>query len=378
MKGWHIKMANITALRFSPTMGAIAIDQESWYLRNRKTFFTDFLYKLLPKELEAEGLQLIYGGIGHPSFHHEVVAAAKKELEMFYSTDTGREQLSQDARPIFSLSRIILKCFQNRIKKRIDDRLSFLFGFDTAEFAAETFNGEISEIGDEKIKQKTVIERTLNVINGKEDMGYGRLTVPNEACLIGIDPKNGFCGFTIKESDGVLSYHSCGFEALGPAKYIAGAEIGKVLNSLTLDDRRAGMGFINGMITLGKVHVSTSNSFGQVGGNVRIGILDGSAKKSSELYRELDGKRAQLLTEIIRANNALLLDDQTTKTLVERIFSDVPFREIERTLFLSTSDFVKLDKLLRGYKVASSDFPQINHLSKHYKTIEPILEQEVE
>ncbi|MBN2382905.1 hypothetical protein JXQ70_08490 [bacterium] len=344
-------MALLTALRFTPRSGAMAMDQESWFLRRRKTFFSDCFYSLLPENLRKNGLELYYGGIGHPSFHFEIVNMVRQTLEHKSHDTYWQSQILHDSRPIFNLCREVLLAFQQNLRKRIDNRLQFLYGFGTEAFVGDQVPSlNRSKSGSYPINQNNVKKRALAIIEGKESLGYGDLTVANEASLIGIDPVNGFSGFTMKERDGVLSFHSCGFEALGAGKYIAGAEFANLLNELSLSQRRLGMGTLQGIISLCLAIIKAGKSFGHVGGALRMVLLDADEKKPEDRAREIGNNRAQLLIEMVKAYADSFLPKEKLEKLITRLLRNETLNTLETDFFQQVTDFHAVEKMLRGYK----------------------------
>ncbi|MFC1853081.1 hypothetical protein ACFL27_23025 [candidate division CSSED10-310 bacterium] len=360
-------MALLTSLRFTSRMGAMAIDQESWFLRRRKTFFTDYLYPLIPVELAEMGLELYYGGIGHPSFHYEVVSNARQAIAQKYVNVDKCADTLFTARPAYDLGREVLYAFQKTMQKRIDDRLQFLYGFSRQDFIQKNAPQERGQNNSTPVVNQSVVKsRALNIIEGKESLGYGALTVANEACVIGIDPKNGFSGFTLKEEDGVLSFHSCGFDALGSGKYIAGSEFADLLNQLSLKQRRSGMGLIHGLTQLGKAHIKASNTFGQVGGTIRIIILDADGRTRALRRVEIAHNKALLFTEMLKGYLAGLLTEKILQSLIHDLLAGLSLDVVEDKFFRSISDFHLLEKMVRGYKIGLSDLPQASEFKKMY------------
>jgi len=360
-------MALITALRFSPSSGALAIDQESWFLRRRKTFFTDCLYQMLPESLTDRGIDLMYAGIGSPSFHYEVVTHCREQISEKYADNGQIERLLAAPRPIFSLSREVLHCFQQTSRTRVDNRLDFLYGFKSSDFVQGHFDfKEGSQSQQIPIQQDVVKKRAEQILTGKESMGYGDLTVPNVACLAGIDPTLGFSGFTIKEKDGVLSFHSCGFEALGSGRYAAASEFAGFLNGLCLDDRREGCGFINGLIALCSAQIKACATYGQVGGTMRLVILDGAGKNSSEQLKFISGQKALLLTEMVKTYLFGMIEREKLEKLIVELLDSDSVDAVEDRFFSSVKDFSMVEKMLRGYKTGTTGLARSSALRNVY------------
>jgi hypothetical protein len=342
-------MAVLTALRFGERSGALCVDQESWFLMNRKTFFSDLLFPLLTREqAAASGLEVLYGGVGHPPFHVEVVERARAALAELLAAGGPLP----DA---VSLGRLVRDAFVEALERRIDDRLRFLYGFTRQEYVRGWFERDGRRI---TIDQERIRDRVQAIIEQRENLGYGRLTVPNEACVAVLGPDRRYMAFALKSSDGVLSFQSCGFEALGVGRYNAAARIAKSLNRMTLDDRRRGMGPREGIFRLIAATLEAWDHFGQAGGNLRLVMLDGEAPPGAPSLRELAGGAARLAMEIVRAASAGLLPEATAIELVAAVaLEQRPWPAVEEQLFRLVSDPRRLEKLLRGYKLAAEPLP---------------------
>jgi hypothetical protein len=345
-------MAIITTFRFTPDSGAICIDQESWHIWRRKNWFTDHLYILLDQELSDRfGIELVYGGVGHPPFHLETAEYARRMLRE-YLTHRNPET---DTITVQSLGSIVLEAFQNVHGRRVNDKLNYLFGFDRDDFNAGTFTTQdsIFSIQDDDVKT-----RALDIVQGKENTGYGPLTPPVEACLIGIDRQYGYSAFCLKEKDGVLGFQSCWFEALGQGRQGAAIRFAKLLNQRTLSSRRQGEGQDNGLYHLMDAVSEAMDHYGQDGGFVRMMLLDGNAADRRERLRDIRDDAARLCVEIIKAARHDLLPKQTAVELLrETVQPDADIDTLEQKFFNSVPDPIVLGKFLRRYKIQEPGLP---------------------
>ena len=346
-------MAIITSFRFTPNSGAICIDQESWHILRRKNWFTDHLYVLLDGDLADKfGVELVYGGVGHPPFHLEAVEHARQMLREYLA---DRQPGSIDI-TVESLGAIVLKAFQNVHSRRVSDKLNYLFGFNRDDFNAGTFT---NPDGTFAVQDETVKARALNIIRGAETTGYGPLTPPVEACLIGIDPHYGFSAFCLKEKDGVLGFQSCWFEALGQGRQGAAIRFAKLLNQRTLDSRRDGEGQDIGLYHLVDAISEAMDHYGQDGGFVRMILIDGDATNRSDRLRDIKDNPARLCVEIVKAARHGLLPKETAINLLrETVQAGDNIDAVEQKFFASVSNPALLGKLLRRYKIEEPGLPQ--------------------
>jgi hypothetical protein len=361
-------MALVTSLQFSEKSGALCVDQESWHLLRRKTFFADSIYSLVSGEIaDRTGLEIIYAGVGHPSYHLEVATGAEKAIARRCSGEPpGQPESTQiDAKEV---AEIVLEVFRQVHRRRISDKLHYTYGFDADDFIER--EGKAGN-GAYPIKQETVLRHARNVLEGKESVGYPPLPPAVEACLIGIDRVYGFSGFTLKESDGVLSFHSCQFDALGYGRYVAGASFAKLFNDKFLDSRRRGTGKQLGLYQIINAMIEGMDHSGQVGGNIRLVMLDGEGRNREERVRVLSRDPARLSIEIVRASRGGLLEkEKAVEHLARLIDEEAGWEEIERDLFAGCPDPGKLEKLLRGYKIGEGNLPASSVVEELFRTKE--------
>lgn len=336
-------MGIVTALKLSPTLGVIGVDQESWYLNRRRTFFNDLLFPLnLPEFSEAFQVNFVYGAVGNPNFHLEVMTRARQEIQ-----EKWKKGYFSEGASLLTLSRFILKAFQQTWRRRIDNQLQFYYGFTTDDLnRGYFFNATKEKV---LIKNGKVKQYALDFVNQKEKLFFGTLPTPNQVCLIGVDPEHQFSAYCIKEDQGVLSFQSGGFESLGDGCYAGAMEISKELNRLFLETRRQGCGILRGILTLLRSILEASEHYAKIGGNVRFMLLDANAP--TQLI-EIRDSEARLASEIAKAFRAQLLSLESAEQLLdELIFQKLPWTDVESHLFQRVSNRATLDRLLRQYKM---------------------------
>jgi len=345
-------MAIVTSFRFTENSGAICVDQESWHVWRRKNWFTDHLYTLVDEDqADLFGVELVYGGVGHPPYHLETAEKAKKRI---------REYLSQPGLDpadvtVEKLGKVVLEVFQEVHRRRINDKLEYLYGFNMNELNAGEFTNNHGKF---QIKQNEVKNRALKIVHGEEKTGYGPLTPPVEACLIGVDRLYGFSAFCLKEEDGVLGFQSCWFESLGQGRQGPELRFARVLNNRTLDSRRKGEGKEKGVFFLLDAISEAIDHYGQDGGFIRMMIIDGDAEKHSDRIRDLRDDAARLSVEIVKAQrNDLITREQAIDLVTALTIADPDILSIEKAFFNAASDPALLGKLLRRYKIEEPGLP---------------------
>ncbi len=341
-------MALVAALRFDGRSGAVCADQETWFLLRRKTLLGDLIYSLGPTGIkQVEGTEVLYAGVGHPSFHHEVAARARADIQAACAADpriAGNPQ---------ALGGLVRGAFARTMRRRADDQLRFIYGFSTADLhrGSFTFGGETVAIAQDRVKQ-----RALSVAQLKEEAGGGA-TPPNEACLGVLASDGSYSAYALKAEDCVLSYQSCGFDALGQGRLAAASRVAKQLNTMYLSSRRAGVGRELGLFILIDAVLEAWDHYGQVGGGLRIVIADSTISGNRKLL-ELADERGRLGMELVRAERAdLLTREQAIDLLNGLAYGGIPWQKIEQRMFMECRDFLQLEKLLRGYKTAEGGLP---------------------
>lgn len=345
-------MAIVTSFRFTDNCGAICVDQESWHVWRRKNWFTDHLYPLIDADqADAFGVELVYGGVGHPPYHLETAEKARKLIK----AHLAQPDLDPADVTVEKLGKIVLEAFQEVHRRRVNDKLEYLYGFNMDELNSGQFT---NCKGTFEINRDEVKSRALNIVQGKENTGYGPFTPPVEACLIGVDRQYGFSAFCLKEADGVLGFQSCWFESLGIGRQGAAMRFAKLLNNRTLESRRAGEGRDRGVFYLLDAISESMDHYGQDGGFMRMIIIDGDAEKRKDRVRDLCDNVARLCVEIVKAQRyGYIKEDQAVILLKELTAPGADIDTVERGLFQSANDMAELGKFLRRYKTAEPGLP---------------------
>jgi hypothetical protein len=335
-------MAIVNALRFTARSGGIISDEECWHLRLRKTHHTRHIHELVPPALVGRTeVAAVYGGVGSPPFHAEVVHRAHGELE----ARAGEGALPQT---LEGMGEIVLAAFNETSRRYVDDRLRFLYGFGLDGLNSDRIPGDGEEL---PIGQDVVRKRALKIARLEEEFEDASLAPPNHVCLSGWDPSGGFHGFTIKQEDGVLSLQGSGFESLGSGRYAGGIHFQKLLGRMTLGERRDGPGTAVGLGFLVSSIIEAAEHFGQVGGDCEMILIDGEAKPASRV-RRFGGERVRLALEIEKAARWEFVPREKAQKLLGRLLLDeAKVAEVESALFRAAAAPRALDLALRGYRI---------------------------
>ncbi|MBN1355581.1 hypothetical protein JXA40_04835 [bacterium] len=347
-------MAIVTALQFSTSSGAMLCDEEYWFLRRRRSFFLDNIRNILPREIsEALGIEAAYGGYGHPGFHEEVIRRTRDNiLKIFKSGDKVRNMPVND---LEAIAEIIRQTMQDIRQRKVNDMLKFLYGFTMDDLNRGFFeeDGTRYDLAQEAIKTEA---RKIITYEKK-----GNLTDPifkNKAVLIGYDPQSKFRAFHINAENTVYSLISGGFEAIGAGLYGAGIEFSRIMNNLTLDQRRTGFDPVWGMLALYQATLKGYDHFHEVGGGLSLIYIDGNGQDHANRYFEFSGDTTRLAMEMVRALQHGLITQEKIYPLLEKLFFKQADRtDVEHLFFDQIEDQATLHKLLRGYKLPP--FPEL-------------------
>jgi hypothetical protein len=152
-------------------------------------------------------------------------------------------------------------------------------------------------------------------------------------------------------SNGNVAYNQEAYEAIGDGKYGIETSFAKYLNHLSSDLRENCRDRLHGIYELIRAGLSAREAYNFTGGNFSLLLLNGDGRNHDERFREYTDETGLLLTHIVMAREADAIDYGTMKNLLkDTLFSSRNRKELEREMFSASSDPLKLDLVLRGYK----------------------------
>ncbi len=337
-------MALINFLKFSSDCGAVISDEEFWNVYFRKRMHGDNLYSLLDeKTSRLLEMNVVYGAVGYPSLHHEVIEDSRKRI----MTILAEGQKSRLLR-VKDIARISFDSMQNAIRRRINQKMNFYYGFNTDDLNRGYYvrDGQKITIETEVIKSEA---RKLAERNKQDQLL--KVVLQSKAAIFGYD-KEGITGYHLAPDQSIVGYIHEGFEAIGAGKYASGLVFGSSFKARTLKMRQNGYSLEEGMLELIDSAFTAGEHFKEVGGNYNIVLLDRSKKTFSGQYREFFDDSARLAVEIVKAYRAELLGRPDALKLLEMIFAkEQDAADVEKHFFTSVSDISALHFLLRKYKL---------------------------
>lgn len=341
-------MGLVAALRFNGKMGAILADEGFWNMRFRRKAHQESLYRLVDADIaEALGIEVVYGGSGYASLHHEVVQHCRARIRELWDGRGENSIANPPFRTVEDVSRIALESMHSVIRKRIDLRLKLFYGFDSADVtqgAYTTPDGKSIEI-----KQEAVRDKAVRIATGDEEGRLSKAWFKCRATTFGYDAERGISGYFLDPSKFVMCYNHEGWDAFGAGKYASGIVLAQFLNRKPLEVRREGCEPAEGLVTLIDAAINAMETFQETGGNLNIVIIDVTSPDGK--YRELFDDVSRIAVEITKAMRGGFIDRKKAESLIERLLlKGEKDSKIEAELFKKASDPVALEFALRGYK----------------------------
>lgn len=336
-------MSLVNFLKFSADSGAIISDEEYWNVFFRKRMHGDNLHSLLNPETAMKlGIQAVYGGVGYPSIHREVIENSRMEIQQVIS----QKGLAAFQR-VKDIARVAFDTMQTAIRKRIDQKMQFYYGFQTHELNAGRFSVDGVSW---PIESDAVREKAQKLASRETQDTLLKAVMEAKAAVFGFDA-DGITGYYLAGENSIMGYVHEGFEAVGTGKYASGLVFGRDFKAKTLQMRQKGYQPAQGLYELIDSAFLAGEHFKEVGGNYNIVILDRKAKEAAGQYRQVFDDTARLATEIVRAvRTGYLFKEQGVELVDELICKQVDFKEVEKKLFDWAKNREALEFIFRGYK----------------------------
>jgi hypothetical protein len=338
-------MAIVNVLRFNDHAGAMISDEEYWVWGRRRSFFTDHIYRLSEPPLnEQSGMELVYGGTGHPPLHYELTDHLRKRLRCLLEG----ENLENRPTTTEAVGYLLLEEAQKTVQRRMNNQLQFLYGL-----SIDDVNRGFFEVENKRydINQAQIKQDVTNLVKQSGNDESLKLLYKSRGVLIGIDPVFGFSSFFLNYEKSVLAFTSGGFEAIGTGKYASGMAIAQHLNTVPLHQRREGIDPLEGIFTLIHSALSATDSFREVGGYFTLALLEKGKNDKFPRYQSIHGHRAKLASEIVQAWRVDQVSRQESLALLQRlVFEAESVEAVEEALFGAARSRKILEWRLAGFK----------------------------
>ena len=342
-------MALVNSLKFNFHSGAIITDEEYFIGGRRRVHTADNMRSLLTDEMSNElNLEAVYGGSGNIAVTSSVVDKLVFELSKKYSEFKRSGNISNMFFTLEDVARIALRIFQSVSKDMVEKKLQGLFGFGLNDFNRCYYmrNGEKIEIKEEKI-----VSKAMDIIMLKGDAMKDLNEI--EGIIIGTDQNNGFTTYDFYGGMTHLYISTSIYNAVGAGSTTTSLAFSDMINSLSLDVRRNGVDRIFGLVELIRITNQAAIKNSEIGGYYDLIYLDGSAENHMERFLEVTGDKSQFLKELVGAYDNSLVSKEFCFQLTDKIVfqnSEFDLSEAENTLFGNTTDPVRLEMFMRGYK----------------------------
>jgi len=342
-------MAIVNAIKFDHYSGAMISDEEYWFLRRRRSYFSDCIHPLLCDEISDKyNLEAVYGGTGYPQFHFEVVDKARKRLKGLKPGDVAKGTKNVPFDSVENIGKITLEIIHQVAQNYVNNHLKFVYGFTIDDFNRGYFTDNEQKY---EIKQDVVKDNVKKIINGSAKDPLKTKVFDNRGILMGYDQEFGFMLFYYDIEKLVMAFTSGGYEAIGSGKYASGMTFADLTRKKLLKERRVGFGKVEGLIELIMSAVASEKYYHEVGGYFPIVILDGKGKKHSDRLIELNDDRAKLSAEIVFSYRERQINRGDVNYLIDNlIFQNMPLDDAEEEMFKRSKNSKELEYRLRGYK----------------------------
>jgi hypothetical protein len=342
-------MAIINALLFDGRCGAILSDEEYWLLRRRKSYFGDNLQVLLtPEQADRFGVEAVWGICGHPAFGWEVAETIRARIRAKEAEAKKEGKKKPPFTKLHEIGLLATEVVRETVRRRVDEKLSFLYGFDADDLIRGHFDGEGGRCD---IKQGSVKKHAMSILDGSNKAQIFKDIHQNKGILFGTDDEDGLLAYHLNAENFVLSMVSGRFEAIGTGKYASGMSLADFLGNQTLARRREGHGRTEGAFQLILSGIVARRFFHEVGGKLHMIVIDGEGKNHAERCRRIPEDRMTLATEAVEAARKEFVPEKKALEVVEAVvFGDGPLDAAEEILFQASPRPKAMELLFRGYK----------------------------
>lgn len=341
-------MAVINLIRISPVAGALIADEEQWNQIRRLLSF-DNLFSLLDAEMaESLNAEAVFGAIGTPSLAYEAVQRIKKKVREFYTSKDGS---AKELRTIEGITRIAVKELRTLIRERVDQKLSFCFGFTSDDLNRGYFESGGSKV---EIKQELIVKEAQALATLASSSGLIKPVLDLTVLLAGYDREKGFTWNVFSAEDGSVYVGTGTFESLGKGSDVSTLNLIAYAGRKQLSERRDRLDRMEAIVELIKSFNAAARLNHEVGGYPQLILIDGEAPDHAGRFREVVGHRTKLACEIIASLEQGFIAQEAAYPLVEAlIWGDIEDLEAEKSLFEQATDAFALEHYLRGYKLDS-------------------------
>jgi len=349
-------MTSINALRINRDEGILLCDEASYWNDEWMIIYTpDKIQNVVNQDLmDRYKLAIFVGMSGSTMMGDRIMDGMTQRIRKMFSRSTS--PIGNRPHPLASVEHLAFQAFEimTEVKNEyVNDFLMTRFGFNTPELVAGSYqrNGKTIAIDDEEVKKEA-----LRFVTGEgqpAEIGY---VFRNTLFIAGYSPAEGFRIFFMNSINSVCEDAAEIFVNGG-----SGTDTNELVYTdfamhIPLADRREGIDRIDGTIAAFQGVTTAFRITAGVAPYPNFIHVDGNSK---ELVRKIFDKRTQLVAEIVTSKNRGLIDQQSTRELVDQIlFKNMPFEKANKLFFERVHDKRETELFLRGY---SLDKPIVPH-----------------
>ncbi len=343
-------MGTVFLMRFNRDQAAVVADESTWHLGvfydYRRTNYGDSVLPLYHLDDGAGDVQFgLYAGLGFPSFHFEVAERSREAIAARAAQGKGSPREFGD---------IVSDAFARVHRRYVEDRLLFHLGIGMDHVNA----GEVPRNGRRiKIGQPAVTREAKKIIGYGVRGDHMQRIFDNEGAFVGYDRASGIQGFTMGPGYRGPAFSSL-LTVLGHNSMTSNLTFSKsVVEHLSLEERRAGLDFEDGLFNLMLVASETFEHTNKMGGYFQIFLLDMKRKEKERRVVEICDHRSRLAHEIMKAHLYGFVDRHRANGLLnDLLLARTDFAAAERALFEATAEPDKLRMRLMGFKVFADGY----------------------
>ncbi|MBV6479545.1 MAG: hypothetical protein HGGPFJEG_02329 [Ignavibacteria bacterium] len=345
-------MTVVNALIFDKHSGAMCCDEQTSIGEVRKMLSSDKIQKIVPSVVRKNcRLEAVYGGSGTTAIGDEIRRRIKSRIRNIYESGLGKNDNSSCQLSIDEIFKIAYDEMMNVKHKHINDIVNGYFNFDTSDYVRGYYNdNEKQKI---EIKQKEIKEKVFNLMNWNNASEVDSIFL-NSAIIGGFDESGVFkiCKLSMK-TEMLLQMPYSIFETIGSGSDSAQIIFSDYIGSKTLDERRNHIDKIEGMIQLLRATNAAAKYNMGVGGYFNIVLFDSKHDNPDKRFAEILNSNSKLASEVVFAYYNDFINYENTYSIInELVFKkEKSFDELNRMFFNMSSDKIKMQRFLRGYKV---------------------------
>ncbi len=344
-------MATVLALRSNRDHAVVVSDESTWHLGHvfgyRRTNYGDGLALIggpaaapegartaaagAPDATPEEPVAAVYGGVGFPSFHDEVVR---------------RLRAGEPCRANREMSERAMEAFVAVHRRLLDDKLRFDYGFTLDELNARRYqlDGKNREIQQDSV----VAAARAAAAGGAKGNAFTRIW-SNQGLIVSRDREHGVQCWYLSPTGSHMGF-ATPLAVVGDGDSVATHLLAEFLERRHVGRRRKGFGERDGLYVALRIAAEIRDRVGTMGGYLQIAVL------GPEGAREVVSDSAHTATEVMRAHRWGFVGRRDAEEMVADLILDgAADTEVEARMFgCAGSQAGTLERYLMGFKAEAT------------------------